>query len=162
MLNTNSLQMVPTPTRYCLTAGTSEGFSKLNAFDGAQLAAKVGNTNLVRMSSILPPKCQQETEIELPYGALVPIAYASMVSSDNKQTISSAVAIALPEDENLPGVIMEYSAYNTQDVVEAHVRKMAQQALEMRDWKIKEIQSISTECTVNETGATFAAVVLWY
>ena len=37
------------------TAGNAEGGTSLNAFDNALLAAGIGNINLVRISSILPP-----------------------------------------------------------------------------------------------------------
>ena len=44
-----------TPTQYFLVSGASDGYMPLNAFDGALLQAGIGNTNLVRMSSIVPP-----------------------------------------------------------------------------------------------------------
>jgi arginine decarboxylase len=151
-----------TPTKYYLVAGSSEGYSELNAFDGALLASKVGNTNLVKMSSILPPKCEKINVIEqLPYGALVPVAYASMTTSLKGEIISSAVAIAYPKDEEKPGLIMEYSARGHKEDIESIVRNMAKEGMAMRGEELKEIESISVEHKVDRTGATFAAVVLW-
>ena len=46
--------LINTPTTYFITSGTSEGFTTLNAFDGALMEAGIGNTNLLRMSSICP------------------------------------------------------------------------------------------------------------
>ncbi|RTZ61607.1 MAG: pyruvoyl-dependent arginine decarboxylase, partial [Gammaproteobacteria bacterium] len=43
--------IIKTPTSYSFASGASEGFTPLNAFDGALLDAGVGNTNLVKMSS---------------------------------------------------------------------------------------------------------------
>ena len=37
------------------TAGHAEGGTALNAFDNALLAAGIGNINLIKISSILPP-----------------------------------------------------------------------------------------------------------
>ena len=151
-----------TPKLYTLVAGSSEGFTTLNAFDSALLEAKIGNVNLVRMSSILPPLCQQVSQIDLPFGALVPVAYASKTSSTSGITIASAVAVAKPENEQYPGVIMEYSAETSKEDAESHVKKMAEEALHVRKWEIKEIESRSISLTVEGIGATFAAVVLWY
>jgi arginine decarboxylase len=56
---------------------------------------------------------------------------------------------------------MEYSAQDTKVVVEAKVRKMAEEGMKMRGKKIREIKSVSAEHLVKECGAAFAAVVLW-
>ena len=40
--------IIKTPTKFFLVKGSSEGFSLLNAFDGALLASGVGDTNLVK------------------------------------------------------------------------------------------------------------------
>jgi len=46
----------------------------------------------------------------LPAGSLVPTAYASITSDIPGEIIASAVAVALPEKPDYPGLIMEYSA----------------------------------------------------
>ena len=51
--------IVATPTRYFMAHGCAEGVTELNAFDAALLRAGVGDTNLVRVSSILPPGCEE-------------------------------------------------------------------------------------------------------
>ena len=60
--------IIPTPTKYFMAHGCAEGMSELNAFDAALMNAGVGNTNLVRMSSILPPRCEEVASIELASG----------------------------------------------------------------------------------------------
>jgi arginine decarboxylase len=139
------------------------GFSLLNAFDGALLASGVGDTNLVRMSSILPPGCVEASPppVPLPQGALVPVAYASINSDVPGEVISAAVAIGIPEDPSLAGLIMEYSAKAEERVVLEQVRKMAEKGMELRKRPIKEIKSISASFKVNTIGAAFAGVVLW-
>jgi arginine decarboxylase len=154
--------LIKTPTKYYLVAGNSEGPSELNAFDGALLNSGVGNTNLVRMSSILPPKCEKIAPIEqLPYGALVPVAYASKTSTTKGEVIASAVAIAHPKDKTKPGLIMEYSASGHKEDIESIVRTMAKDGMNMRNEEIEKIESISAEHHVEGIGSTFAAVVLW-
>jgi len=153
--------IIKTPTTYYMTSGASAGFTVLNAFDGALMAAGIGNTNLVKMSSICPPHTREVSSITLPHGALVPVAYASITCEKPGQVIAAGVAIAFPEDENHAGLIMEYSAQDTKVVVEAKVRKMAEEGMKMRGKKIREIKSVSAEHLVKECGAAFAAVVLW-
>ena len=150
-----------TPTVYYMTSGASEGFTVLNAFDGALMAAGIGNTNLVKMSSICPPRAREVSSITLPHGALVPVAYASITCEKPGQVIAAGVAIAFPEDEDHAGLIMEYSAQDTKAAVESKVRKMAEEGMKMRNKKIREIKSAAVEHIVKERGAAFASVVLW-
>ncbi len=150
-----------TPTIYHITSGASEGFTVLNAFDGALMAAGIGNTNLVKMSSICPPHTEQVDSVTLPHGALVPVAYASITCEDPGQVIAAGVAIAFPDDEDHAGLIMEYSAQDTKEAVEAKVRKMAEEGMKMRGKSVREVKSVAVEHTVKERGAVFAAVVLW-
>ncbi len=150
------------PSKFFLVSGSSEGFSKLNSFDGALLNAGIGNTNLVKMSSIIPPKCIEVEPIKLPYGALVPIAYSYITSDLQGEIIAASIAVALPEDESKPGLIMEYSARGRKGDIEQIVIKMAEEGMNMRGEKIKTIKTISTEHKVNKIGTAFAAAVLWY
>jgi arginine decarboxylase len=155
--------IIKTPTTFFLVSGSSEGFSLLNAFDGALLASGVGDTNLVKMSSILPPHCNElkPPPVPMPQGALVPVAYASLCSDVPGEVISSAVAIGIPKDVDRAGLIMEYSARADEDVVVERVKKMVEKGMEMRKREIKEIRSISASFRVVTIGATFAGVVLW-
>ncbi len=155
--------IIKTPTKYFLASGSSEGFSLLNAFDGALLASGVGDTNLVRMSSILPPGCEEvkPAPVPMPQGALVPVAYAALNCDVPGEVISAAVAIGIPDDENRAGLIMEYSARAEESAVVEQVKKMVEKGMEMRNRAIREIVSISATYRVTSIGAVFAAVVLW-
>jgi arginine decarboxylase len=155
--------IIQTPTKFFLVSGSSEGFSLLNAFDGALLASGVGDTNLVKMSSILPPGCEEikPPPVPMPQGALVPVAYASLCSDVPGEVISAAVAIGIPKDANRAGLIMEYSARAEEHVVVEQVTKMVEKGMEQRSREIKTILPISATCRVVIIGAVFAGVVLW-
>ncbi|HAR94372.1 MAG TPA: arginine decarboxylase, pyruvoyl-dependent [Deltaproteobacteria bacterium] len=155
--------VIKTPTRFFLASGSAEGFSLLNAFDGALLASGVGDTNLVKMSSILPPGCKEivAPPVPMPQGALVPVAYASLWSDVSGEVLSAAVAIGIPKDENRAGLIMEYAARTEEGIVVGQVKKMVEKGMEIRNRAIKEILSISTSHKVGTIGAVFAGVVLW-
>ena len=149
------------PTRYFLASGASDGYTPLNAFDGALLQAGIGNTNIVKMSSIVPPHCKLVAPIPLPPGALVPAAYAALTSDVPGEIISAGIAVALPEDENQNGLIMEYSAKGEQRKIEEIVRNMAVEGMKVRGWKIKDLKSIAIEHKIKKIGAALAAVILW-
>jgi len=155
--------IIKTPSKYFLVSGASDGYSLLNAFDAALLASGVGDTNLVRMSSILPPGCVElnPKPQSLPQGALVPIAYATISSDVPGTIISSAVAVGIPEDSALAGLIMEFSAKREKEYVEYQVKRMVVEGMKLRNRAIKEIKSVSATFEVKTIGATFAAVVLW-
>lgn len=150
-----------TPDAYFLVQGAAEGYMPLNAFDGALLASGIGNTNLVKMSSIVPPRSQRIDPVAIPFGALVPVAYASISSTIKGQTISAAVAAAFPTDPEMPGLIMEYSAQGPGEETEDICRDMAVHGLKARGLEIGRVESTSVSHHVIEVGAAFAAVVLW-
>ncbi len=156
--------MVKTPNIYTLVKGAAEGRTRLNAFDKALLEAGVGDTNLMRMSSILPPAAEQVPvhKVQFPKGGLVPLAYASIDDTTPGRMISAAIAVGIPEDDTQPGVIMEFEDYAPLKTVEDIVRQMVVDAFEYRKRKLKEIKSIGVEHKVERCGAVFAGAVLWY
>ncbi len=149
------------PKRYFLVSGASDGYTPLNAFDGALLQAGIGNTNIIKMSSIVPPGCLLCEPFPLPPGALVPAAYAAITSDVPGEVIAAGVAVVLPVDERQNGLIMEYSGKGGRDQIEQIVRNMAVEGMMLRGWEIKEIHSIAIEHRVDAIGAALAAVVLW-
>lgn len=158
------LMMVNTPNVFCLVKGASEGRTRLNAFDNSLLNAGVGDTNLMRMSSILPPGARQRQidDLDLPAGGMIPLAYASIDSTTPGRYISSAIAVGIPEDKSQPGVIMEFEDHSKLENVEEIVRQMVVDAFETRNRALKDIKSIGIEHKVQNCAATFAAAVLWY
>ncbi len=145
---------------FFLVSGASEGMTPLNSFDGALLDSGIGNTNLVRMSSIVPPRCVMIKPHPLKPGSLIPVAYAHITSDVSGELISAAVAVAMPKGKDLPGLIMEYSARGRKDTIEKIVRKMVEEGFKMRKWEIDFIESISVEFEVDRVATAFAAVVL--
>ena len=155
--------IIKTPTTHTFVSGASEGYTPLNAFDGALLAAGVGNTNLVKMSSIVPPGSREVpvASLTLPPGALVPVSYAAMESDIPGSMICAGVAAAWPRDTSRPGLIMEYHAHGHREDAESVVRRMAEEGMKKRGWEIREIRSVAIDHRVEKIGAVFAAVVLW-
>ncbi len=149
------------PKRFFLTSGRGEASTGLNAFDAALLDAKIGDTNLVKLSSILPPSAEEIEPYELPKGCLVPLAYGDRISSEQGETISASVAVGIPVDPSAAGLIMECSRIGEAGPCEVVAREMVREGMEViRGIRIREIKSISATLTVQRVGAVFAAVVL--
>ena len=140
------------------TAGHAEGGSSLNAFDNALLVAGIGNINLIKVSSIVPPEV---TIIDLPKirpGALVPTAYAAMTSETPGEIIAAAVGYALPDDPAKNGVIMEFHGVATQAEAERAIDAMLAEAFRMRGETIHEQRIFATEHRVERIGCALAAI----
>ncbi len=158
---TNNM-MVQNPEIFSLVKGAEEGPTKLNSFDNALLKAGVGDTNLIRMSSIIPPNCELVDHIELPKGALIPIAYAGITSENPGEIISAAIGVGLPENPDEPGLIMEFEDTKPLADVEAIVKQMVVDGYAYRKRKYREILTIGVEHKVEKIATVFAAAVLWY
>lgn len=152
--------MLPLPKKYFVTAASSEGETSLTAFDGALLQARVGNTNLLRVSSILPPDCQYVPDLVIPPGSLLPIAYGSITSSDKGDIISAAVGVGIQQGSF--GVIMEFSGKCSKKEAEAQVIRMVEEAFRIRGLTLDEVKVAAAEHVVENIGCAFAAVPLWY
>jgi arginine decarboxylase len=149
------------PDKFFLVQGCAEGPSFLNSFDNALLDAGIGNTNLIRVSSIIPPGATEIPAAVLPFGSLVPIAYSYESSDVAGETISAAVAVGLPKDASEPGVVMENHLKGPAKDCEETVRRMVMYAFEKRGCALKDIRSVVATVKVIKTATAFAGVVMW-
>ena len=152
--------MTKTITMAAATAGHAEGGTTLNAFDNALLAAGIGNINLIKISSILPPEVPV---IELPKikpGALIPTAYAAVTSETPGETLAAAVGYAMPDDPAKNGVIMEFHGVATRVEAERQIHLMLEEAFRIRGETIRERAVFAVEHTVKRIGCALAAITL--
>jgi len=147
-------------TMAAATAGHAEGGTILNAFDNALLAAGLGNINLIKVSSIVPPDVEIMELPKIKPGALVPTAYAAMTSDVPGQTVAAAVGYALPDDPAKPGVIMEYHDLADRRTAERSIRAMLEEAFRVRGEMIRELKVFVAEHTVERVGCAVAAIAL--
>ncbi|MEW5762572.1 MAG: arginine decarboxylase, pyruvoyl-dependent [Bacillota bacterium] len=152
--------MLPTPTKFALVAGRGEGVTKLVAFDNALLDAGIGNLNLIRVSSILPPGARRAARLAIPPGSLVPTAYGAITSTEPGETIAAAVAVGLAPPSY--GIIMEYSGRTGRDEAARLVEEMLLAAFAARGITPAATEVRAVEHTVVRTGCALAAVILWY
>lgn len=147
-------------TKAAATAGHAEGSTPLNAFDNALLAAGIGNVNLVKVSSIIPPDADVVPLPQLKPGALVPAAYAAITGRVPGELISAAVGYALPEDRTKAGVIMEYQDKVPRADAERVICQMLEEAFRVRGETIRELAVVAVEHRVERIGCAVAAVTL--
>jgi arginine decarboxylase len=126
----------------------------------AGLTAGIGNVNLIKVSSIVPPEVDI---VELPRikpGALVPTAYAAITSATPGQIIAAAVGYALPVDRTKPGVIMEFHDVTDRGTAEEATRGMLAEAFRVRGETVRELKVVSVDHRVERAGCALAAVAL--
>jgi arginine decarboxylase len=149
-----------TVTRASGTAGSAEGATPLNAFDNALLGAGIGNVNLVRVSSILPPGVELVPLPRIKPGALIPTAYSAHTSEVPGEVIAAAVGWARPVDPTKNGVIMEFHDKATRDEAERMIVHMLEEAFRVRGETIRDLRVFAAEHRVERTGCAIAAVTL--
>jgi len=143
------------------TVGRAEGGTGLNAFDNALLAGGIGNVNLIKVSSILPPEVPVVDVVpKLAPGALVPTAYAAMTSEVPGETIAAAVGYAVPDDPAKNGVIMEFHGHATREEAEQAIHGMLAEAFRVRGEAIREQRVFAVAHTVERIGCALAAITL--
>jgi arginine decarboxylase len=147
-------------TKAAGTAGNAEGSTPLNAFDNALLVAGIGNINLIKVSSILPPGVELVPLPRIKPGALVPTAYAAMTSEVPGEVVAAAVGWARPQDPAKNGVIMEYHDKATREEAERMIVQMLEEAFRVRGETIRDMRVFAVEHRVERTGCALAAVTL--
>ncbi|MBX6377883.1 MAG: arginine decarboxylase, pyruvoyl-dependent [Clostridia bacterium] len=152
--------MLPTPKKVKLAVGSAEGETRLTAFDKALLAAGIGNLNLMKVSSILPPNCVYDEDFVVPPGSLTPTAYGYVTSDEPGALLAAAIGLGFSHDDY--GVIMEFSGYCDREQAEEAVAAMVREAFAARGKELKELRVRAVSCRVERCAAAMAAAVLWY
>lgn len=134
----------------------------MTAFDAAVLNAGIGNFNLVKVSSIVPPNCRREgapPEALLTPGSVVPCAFAHGTAKHGDQPVSAAIGVAVPESPDDIGVVMEIAVSSDEDEARRMVRSMCQESMEMRSLGVKEILLASAQARPPEDEDCFSVAV---
>lgn len=103
------------PRKFFLTKGVGYHKEKLASFELALRNAKIGVFNLVNVSSIVPPYCEQVSiEEGLKYlkpGEIVFCVLSQNQADEKGRLVAASVGLALPEDKSLHGYLSEFHAY---------------------------------------------------
>lgn len=149
------------PKRYCLVSGIGKDICEIGSFDSALLDAGIGNYNLVKISSILPPESQVADAISAADGSILYTAYIAETTAGCEQ-IAAAVAVAIPENRHSCGVIIKYSLKGSKNEAEKKASWLAEKAMQKRGIPITRIESIGAEVTGGDAcySTAFAGLVL--
>ncbi len=149
------------PEKFFIAAASAKGLTELNAFDMALIKAGIGNYNLVKVSSIIPPGAKHAESVDLPEGAILPIAYGACISAEKGKLISAAVAVGLPKEKDGVGIIAEFAGEVNEEEARMNAKLMAEEALRVRNLTIKEILVGSSSIVVDGPSCAFAGVAVW-
>ena len=147
------------PKKFFVTSGKSINMiSYLNAFDEALLNAKIGDQNLVPVSSILPVGIEKIDPVEIPMGAITHCILSQMRGGEEK-TISAGLSYAFNEEGG--GYVAEAHGYIKKEDAKKFLYKKIGEMARRRDKEIKEIFYVVEELHIplNHYGACIAGII---
>lgn len=146
---------------YTMGKGCGNAETELNAFDRALLVSGIANYNLIEVSSILPPNAEFALKVSYREGSLLPVAIAKRICepTEKRTTIAAAVAVGIPEDEDIAGVMMEWSGQVSEEVARDKVVFMIETAMKDRGISRYSIKVSSVE---EESSEIYYVCVLAY
>ena len=147
-------------TKAAGTAGNAEGSTPLNAFDNALLAAGIGNINLIKVSSILPPGVELVALAADQAGRARAHRLRGHDQRGPGEVVAAAVGWARPVDPAKNGVIMEFHDKATREEAERMIVQMLEEAFRVRGETIRDMKVFAAEHRVERTGCALAAVTL--
>lgn len=103
------------PTRMFLTKGVGHHKEELRSFELALRNAGIEKSNLVTVSSILPPNCKIIPRNEglklLHPGEITYCVMSRLASNEPRRLLAASVGLAVPADKSQYGYISEHHAY---------------------------------------------------
>lgn len=102
-----------------LTRGVGKHREKLASFEEALRAAQIAEFNLVRVSSIYPPKCKilkREMGVkQLRPGQIVHVVLAECATNEPRRLLASSIGVAIPRDPDQFGYLSEFHGFGITD-----------------------------------------------
>lgn len=104
-----------TPRKIFFTCGVGKAKEKLQSFEHALRDADIAHFNLVRVSSIFPPRCQitqkRQALKELKPGQVVFCVMADLNTNEPNRLVAASIGLAIPAEKDKYGYISEHHAY---------------------------------------------------
>jgi arginine decarboxylase len=109
------------PKKLFFTKGVGVHREKLSSFELALRDARIAYYNLVRVSSIFPPNCEEisidEGLEQLQPGQIVHCVMSECASAEPNRLCAASVGVAIPRDRNRFGYLSEHHAYGQSEQV---------------------------------------------
>ena len=107
------------PRELFLTKGVGKHREKLSSFELALRAAGIQACNLVRVSSIFPPRCRiltrQEGAKKLSPGQITYCVMSEAATREPHRLIAASVGLAIPADRSTYGYLSEHHSFGQTD-----------------------------------------------
>lgn len=106
-------------SRMFLTKGVGQNKEKLVSFELALRDAQIAPYNIVRVSSIFPPRCEIVTIRkglkELTPGQIVHAVLSEAATNERHRLIGSSIGVAIPKDRDRFGYLSEHHSFGDDD-----------------------------------------------
>jgi len=117
-----------------LTKGVGKHREKLTSFELALRNAGIAACNLVRVSSIFPPRCKMiprsEGMKELQPGQVTFVVISENSTREPHRLIAASVGVALPADRNTFGYLSEHHSFGqTEELAGEYAEELAAEML---------------------------------
>jgi arginine decarboxylase len=122
------------PKRMFLTKGVGKHRERLTSFELALRSAGIAACNLVRVSSIFPPRCKMipraEGIKELQPGQVTFVVISENSTREPHRLIAASVGVAMPADRNAYGYLSEHHSFGeTEQVAGEYAEELAAEML---------------------------------
>ncbi|WP_267897923.1 pyruvoyl-dependent arginine decarboxylase [Nocardia suismassiliense] len=145
-------------------AATGVGPTAMSAFDAALRELGVGDANLIRLSSVIPPRATLERTARvrkpIPWGDRLYCVYAAQHALEPGQTAAAGIGWVLRDDGSGAGLFVEHEAETTEEVttlIQSSLDDMARH----RPESFGPVRMCTTEAR-STTGPTCALVLAAY
>lgn len=113
--------MMFTARKIFLTKGVGKHKERLTSFELALRSASIASCNLVRVSSIFPPRCKLISRAQgvkfLEPGQVRFVVISENATSEPHRLIAATVGLALPSDKNAYGYLSEHHSFGEPEEV---------------------------------------------
>lgn len=103
------------PKKLFLTKGVGRHREKLASFEEALRDARIARYNLVRVSSIFPPRCKVIARAggvqQLEAGEIVHAVMSEASSDEPHRLLAASIGLAIPKDRDRYGYLSEHHAF---------------------------------------------------
>jgi arginine decarboxylase len=103
------------PTQLFFTKGVGTHREKLTSFELALRDAQIACYNLVRVSSIFPPHCEEisveEGLRQLQPGQIVHVVMSESATAEPNRLVAASVGVAIPRDQGMFGYLSEHHSF---------------------------------------------------
>lgn len=127
------------PRRFFVESGEAhDGSSELNAFDMALKDAGITECNLVEVSSILPPGCEEVEPIDIPKGAITFCVMAKMAGTLGERVgCGLAWAWGVTADGERYGIVAEHNGSSEAEEIKRMLLVKLKRMAEVREMELE-------------------------